>query len=131
MFGPGHANPEAQNVLEALTTLSYVAGSTKKVRFGVSILVLPFRNTILNAKMITTLDVLSGGRATLHLDDAQFDESGIRVILTGRTQEVIDNLKRHEEAGLEYMALSVAARDADSTIDAIKRFAEDVQPRFQ
>ena len=63
MFGPGHANPDAQNVLEAITTLSYFAGMTSKVRLGVSVLVLPFRNPLLNAKMITILDVMSGGRA--------------------------------------------------------------------
>ena len=62
MFGPGKARPEAQNVLEALATLSFVGGATRRVRLGVSVLVLPFRNPLLNAKMITTLDVLSGGR---------------------------------------------------------------------
>lgn len=61
-FGPGKANPAAQNVLEALTTLSFVAGMTSTVRLGISVLVLPFRDPILNAKMITTLDALSGGR---------------------------------------------------------------------
>ena len=29
MYGPGLSNPDAQNVLEAITTLSYVAGSTR------------------------------------------------------------------------------------------------------
>ena len=61
-FGPGQANPEAQNVLEALTTLSFLAGKTQSIRLGFSVLVLPFRNPVLNAKMITTLDTLSGGR---------------------------------------------------------------------
>ena len=61
-FGPGQASPDAQNVLESLATLSFVGGSTRRLRLGVSVLVLPFRNPLLNAKMITTLDVLSGGR---------------------------------------------------------------------
>ena len=63
MYGPGKANPDAQNVLEAMTTLSYVAGATSNVRLGISVLVLPFRHPVLNAKMVTTLDVMSGGRA--------------------------------------------------------------------
>ena len=62
MFGPGKADPRAQNVLESLTVLSYVAGMTDSVGLGMSVLVLPFRNPVLNAKMIATLDVLSGGR---------------------------------------------------------------------
>lgn len=70
MYGPGLANPDAQNVLEALTTLSYAAGRTSRadsgrVRLGVSVLVLPFRNAVLNTKMLNTLDVLSGGRLIL------------------------------------------------------------------
>ncbi|MBM3959416.1 MAG: TIGR03619 family F420-dependent LLM class oxidoreductase [SAR202 cluster bacterium] len=61
-FGGDGLDPRGQNVLEALTTLGYVAGITKRVRLGLSVLVFPFRNPILNAKMLTTLDVLSGGR---------------------------------------------------------------------
>ena len=61
-YGPGRSNPDAQNVLEALTVLSYVAGATRRARLGISVLVLPFRNPVLNAKMVTTLDVLTGGR---------------------------------------------------------------------
>ncbi len=62
-FGPGFSDPEAQNLLESLSSLSYVAGMTRDIRLGVSVLVLPFRNPVLNAKMLTTLDVLSGGRS--------------------------------------------------------------------
>ena len=62
-YGPGRSNPQAQNELEAVTVLSYVAGATSRARLGISVLVLPFRNPVLNAKMITTLDVLSGGMA--------------------------------------------------------------------
>ena len=61
-FGLGKADPSAQNVLEAVTTLSYIAGATTRVKVGMSVLVLPFRHPVLNAKMLTTLDVLSGGR---------------------------------------------------------------------
>lgn len=61
-FGPGKADPESENVLEAVSTLSYIAGVTSRVRVGMSVLVLPFRHPVLNAKMLTTLDVLSGGR---------------------------------------------------------------------
>ena len=66
-FGPGRANPAGQNVLEAITTLSYLAGLVPTVRLGFSVLVLPFRDPVLNAKMITTLDVLSGGRVNFGL----------------------------------------------------------------
>lgn len=64
-FGGDGLDPRGQNVLEALTTLGYVAGITERVRLGLSVLVLPFRNPILNTKMLTTLDVLSHGRLVI------------------------------------------------------------------
>src|SRR5712692_4872210 len=49
-------------VLEALTTLAFVAGITKRVRLGTSIIVLAQRNAMLAAKQIAALDQLSNGR---------------------------------------------------------------------
>jgi probable F420-dependent oxidoreductase len=51
--------------LEALTTLAVVAGATERVELGTSVLVLPMREPLLVAKTVSTLDVLSGGRALL------------------------------------------------------------------
>ncbi len=256
MYGPGLSNPDAQNVLEALTTLSYVAGSISKVRLGMSVLVLPFRNPVLNAKMITTLDVLSGGRvifgtgvgwmaeefeamgapyehrgphtdehiemfialctqdvaeysgdhfstsgmtffprpvqkphppiwvggntnaalrraakygdawhcirltpeelagkrltlseycadegkspeavqitlrSTVRFGQPQPSPDGGRVLLTGSVSDIVDDLKRYGEAGLEYLVLSVAADDTESTVEAVNRFAEEVVPKI-
>jgi probable F420-dependent oxidoreductase len=47
---------------EAITTMSYLAGRTTRCRIGVGVLVIPYRNPLLAAKMLATLDVLSGGR---------------------------------------------------------------------
>ncbi len=52
-------------VLEPLTTLSVIAGKTRKLRLGTSILVLPQRNPILVAKQAATLDVFSNGRVII------------------------------------------------------------------
>ncbi len=52
-------------IFEAITTLSYLAGSTGRIRLGVSALVLPQRNPVEIAKELATLDVLSGGRVIL------------------------------------------------------------------
>jgi len=51
--------------LEALTTLACVAGATERVTLGTSVLVMPMRPTLLTAKTIATLDVLSGGRVSI------------------------------------------------------------------
>ncbi|MBM3346372.1 MAG: TIGR03619 family F420-dependent LLM class oxidoreductase [Betaproteobacteria bacterium] len=50
---------------DALMSLAYVAGMTRRVRLGTSVMVLPLRNPLLAAKMLATLDDLSGGRAIL------------------------------------------------------------------
>jgi probable F420-dependent oxidoreductase len=50
---------------ESLLTLAYVAGLTKRVRIGVAVLCLPFREPIVTAKQIATLDQLSDGRLIL------------------------------------------------------------------
>lgn len=252
MYGPGMANPDAQNVLEAMTTLSYVAGATNRVGLGISVLVLPFRNAVLNAKMVTTLDVLSGGRvvlgvgvgwmeeefqamgashpdrgavtdehiemfkvlctedvaeysgqhvqisgmtffpkpvqkphppiwvggnsnvalrraarlgdgwhgirltpdevrakrerlhglceangrdadevqvtlrATMQLDEALVSPDGDRVPLTGVVSDILNDCRRYEEAGLDYLVLSVAAGDTQATVDAVGRIADEV-----
>jgi probable F420-dependent oxidoreductase len=57
-------NP-AEPYWEPLTVIGYVAGRTSRVRLGTSVLVLPYRNPVVTAKMLATLDVLSDGRVTL------------------------------------------------------------------
>ncbi|GAB4336268.1 MAG: LLM class F420-dependent oxidoreductase [Dehalococcoidia bacterium] len=57
-------NPHS-DFLEPLTLLSYVAAVTAKVRLGTSVLVLPMRQPVLNAKILASIDKLSGGRVVL------------------------------------------------------------------
>lgn len=47
---------------EAIATLSLVAGRTRRIKFGTSVMVLPARDPILLARQIATLDFLSDGR---------------------------------------------------------------------
>jgi probable F420-dependent oxidoreductase len=54
-----------QPFLEPIASLAYLAGVTRRVRLGISVLVLPYRHPLLTAKMIATIDVLSGGRTEL------------------------------------------------------------------
>jgi probable F420-dependent oxidoreductase len=48
--------------LETLMTMGYLAGATKRICFVTSVMILPYRNPIVTAKMLASLDVLSGGR---------------------------------------------------------------------
>ena len=51
-----------ENILEPVTTLAYLAAVTTRLHLGFSVLVLPYRHPVLNAKMLANLDVCSGGR---------------------------------------------------------------------
>ena len=50
---------------EPLATLNFLAGCTQRVRLGTHVLIIPYRNPVLTAKMLATLDVLSEGRVIL------------------------------------------------------------------
>ncbi len=58
-------HPGGGDALETFSILGAVAGATERLRLVTSVLVLPYRNPVLTAKMVASLDVLSGGRVTL------------------------------------------------------------------
>ncbi len=59
-----HANVGnfGETIFDPLVTLSVVAGATSRVRLGTTVLIVPYRNAVVTAKMISSLDALSGGR---------------------------------------------------------------------
>src|SRR3954451_11631715 len=69
LFDHFHTTPEPTDepVFEAYTTLSALATATSNVRLGQIVTCASYRNPALLAKMITTIDVISGGRAILGL----------------------------------------------------------------
>jgi probable F420-dependent oxidoreductase len=48
--------------LEPITALAMVAGRTKRIKFGMSVAVLPVRDPLILAKELATIDFLSNGR---------------------------------------------------------------------
>ena len=59
------AAPDDSEMLEAYTTLGFLAAQTQRVRLGTMVTGVTFRPPALLVKAVTTLDVLSGGRAWL------------------------------------------------------------------
>ena len=59
---PGGA---AQDYLEPFSLLAYLAHATRRIKLGTSVLVIPYRNPVVTAKMLATIDVLSRGRLIL------------------------------------------------------------------
>lgn len=61
-------------ILEAYTTLAALAAVTSVARLGVLVSACGFRNPALLAKMVTTLDIISGGRAILGIGAGWHEE---------------------------------------------------------
>ena len=61
-IGGGSGIGEASDYLELLATASFLAGQTSRARLLTSVMVLPYRNPLITAKILTTIDVLSNGR---------------------------------------------------------------------
>jgi F420-dependent oxidoreductase-like protein len=66
-FQMEHYGGPAQPMLEGYATLGFVAGQTERIRLGVLVTGVTYRHPALLAKIVTTLDVLSEGRAQLGL----------------------------------------------------------------
>jgi len=53
------------DVFEPVVTLAHLCAHVSEIRLGFNVLVIPYRNPVLTAKMLSTIDVLSGGRVML------------------------------------------------------------------
>ena len=88
-----------QNVLDPLTTLTYVAAVTKRISLGTSVIDMFFQNPAVLSKRVTTLDILSDGRALTGLgigwSKDEFEVSGIPYKDRGtRADEYLQVLKK-------------------------------------
>jgi F420-dependent oxidoreductase-like protein len=64
---------EWEDMLDSYTTLGYLAGVTERIRLGTLVTGITYRNLGHLAKIVATLDVLSGGRAQCGVGAAWFE----------------------------------------------------------
>ena len=57
--------PLDELLLEPIATMGVLVGATQRVKIGTAVLVIPYRNPILLARMLATLDQFSNGRIIL------------------------------------------------------------------
>src|SRR5690606_18327650 len=65
--------PAEANMLEGYTSLGFMAAHTSTIELGLLVTGVTYRHPGLLAKIVTTLDVLSGGRAALGIGAAWFE----------------------------------------------------------
>jgi F420-dependent oxidoreductase-like protein len=86
--------PAEDPMLEAYTTLGYVAGITERMTLGVLVTGVMYRHPGLLAKIVTTLDVLSGGRARLGIGASWYEREqrglGVPVVPMGERFERLE-----------------------------------------
>ena len=73
-FQIGPVGPPENDMLEGYSTLSYLAAITHRVKLGTMVTGVPYRFPGVLVKTVTTLDVLSGGRAYLGIGAAWFEQ---------------------------------------------------------
>ena len=72
-FQIGVVGPAEMDMLEGYTTLAYLAASTEKISLGTMVTGNTYRHPGVLAKTVSTLDVLSGGRAWCGIGAAWFE----------------------------------------------------------
>jgi probable F420-dependent oxidoreductase len=87
-------------VLEPVTTMAAVAARTRRLKFGPSVLIAPFRSPVLAARELAMLDYLSAGRALPAVgigveQEREFRAAGVPFRERGRrTDEAIEIMRR-------------------------------------
>jgi len=104
--------PETDPMLEAYTALAGLSQHTRRVRLGALVSGVTYRNPALLAKTVTTLDVLSKGRALLGLG-AAWNES------------------EHEGYGFEFPRIGERMDRLDESLTIIRAMFNEDRPTFE
>ncbi|WP_214105129.1 LLM class F420-dependent oxidoreductase [Acrocarpospora catenulata] len=96
----------AAPMLEGYTALGFVAGQTRNLRLGLLVTGVTYRHPGLLAKIVTTLDVLSQGRAMLGLGAAWYD-------------------REHEGLGVPFPPLGERFERLEETIQIVRQMWSD------
>jgi probable F420-dependent oxidoreductase len=76
---------------DPFSLLAYLAGRTRRIHLGASVIVLPYRNALVAAKAAATVDQASGGRFIFGIgvgwDEAEFRDLGLPFRQRGRMSD--------------------------------------------
>jgi probable F420-dependent oxidoreductase len=75
------SRPSDEPFLETMTMLGYMAACTDTIKIGTTVIILPYRNPVVQAKMFASLDVLTNGRMICGVGvgwlEKEFDTLGV------------------------------------------------------
>ncbi len=75
------SRPHDEPFLETMTMLGYMAACTSAIKLGSTVIILPYRNPVVQAKMFASLDVLTNGRMICGVGvgwlEKEFDTLGV------------------------------------------------------
>jgi alkanesulfonate monooxygenase SsuD/methylene tetrahydromethanopterin reductase-like flavin-dependent oxidoreductase (luciferase family) len=94
--------PKSDDLLECLTTISYLSGVYTELDFGSIVLCNSFRNPALVAKMVATLDAWTGGRFILGIGAGWYEEE-------------------YRQYGYEFPSSATRIRQLEEGVQIIKR----------
>lgn len=95
---PDHHNVFGEVFYDPLISLGFIASVTSRIALGTSVLVLPYRNPLVLAKSVSSLDALSEGRVVLGIGSGwlkgEFEALGVDYTKRGHiTDEYIKIMK--------------------------------------
>ena len=109
-FQIGMIGPPELDMLEGYTALAFAAGQTSRITLGTMVTGVTYRHPGLLVKQVTSLDVLSGGRAWLGIGAAWFEEE-------------------HRGLGVPYPALAERFQRLEETLQiALQMWQGDERP---
>src|SRR6516225_2016082 len=82
-------------LLDTTVALAWIAAHTKRLRIASGIIVLPFRNPLLLAKELASVDVVSGGRLIIGLGAGWLEQefNALGVPMQGRGERMDDAIR--------------------------------------
>jgi F420-dependent oxidoreductase-like protein len=104
--------PPEWNMLEAYTLLGALAARTQRARLGTLVTGNTYRNPALLGKIVTSLDVISGGRALLGIGAGWFEQE-------------------HVALGFEFGSFSERFLKLEEALTILKPMLRDERPSFE
>jgi probable F420-dependent oxidoreductase len=107
-YGEGSVtlNPQT-SMLDPFAVLAALAGRTDRVRLGLGVLVAPYRHPLVSAKLIASIDALSGGRIIVGVGSGWMPEEFVAVGAD------FESRGRQTDACLRYLTLAFAEGEVD------------------